>query len=161
MGFPMEMARFPGKIRVVAHKPVAEAAGLGRMGIHRNVIHPKFGSFVLLGTVLVGAEIGEYSRPLEYNPCLSCKLCVAACPVEAIGPDGYFNFIRVPVAEPLVRAQLQVGLLPAKDFSRTLSSPCRTRRRPSAWFRDQTPRSASCVGSRTRRSSGLQTVSGH
>ncbi len=92
MGFPMEMARFPGKIWVVAHKPVAEAAGLGRMGIHRNVIHPKRGSFVLLGTVLVGAEISEYSRPLEYDPCLSCKLCVAACPVGAIGPDGYFNF---------------------------------------------------------------------
>ena len=27
----------------------AEAAGLGRMGIHRNLIHPKFGNFVLLG----------------------------------------------------------------------------------------------------------------
>ncbi len=29
MGFPMEMDRFPGKIWVVSHKPVAEAAGLG------------------------------------------------------------------------------------------------------------------------------------
>lgn len=48
MGFPMEMNRFPGKIWVVAHKPVAVAAGLGHMGIHRNVIHPKFGNFILL-----------------------------------------------------------------------------------------------------------------
>ena len=40
MGFPMEMDRFPGKIWVVSHKRVAVAAGLGRMGIHRNVIHP-------------------------------------------------------------------------------------------------------------------------
>jgi hypothetical protein len=41
MGFPMEMDRFPGgKIWVVSHKPVAVAAGLGHMGIHRNVIHP-------------------------------------------------------------------------------------------------------------------------
>src|SRR5262245_27289325 len=30
-GFPMEMDRFPGKIWVVSHKPVAVAAGLGRM----------------------------------------------------------------------------------------------------------------------------------
>src|SRR6476661_9579890 len=37
MGFPMEMARFPGKEWVVSHKRVAVAAGLGMMGIHRNV----------------------------------------------------------------------------------------------------------------------------
>src|SRR5689334_6753129 len=49
MGFPMEMDRFPAKIWVVSHKPVAVAAGLGQMGIHRNVIHPKFGNFILLG----------------------------------------------------------------------------------------------------------------
>src|SRR5690349_1345877 len=29
MGFPMEMDRFPGKVWVVSHKPVAVAAGLG------------------------------------------------------------------------------------------------------------------------------------
>ncbi|MDR3619230.1 MAG: SCP2 sterol-binding domain-containing protein [Paludisphaera borealis] len=92
MGFPMEMGRFPDKIWVVSHKPVAVAAGLGQMGIHRNVIHPKFGNFILLGTVLVEAEIPEQSRPIDYNPCLSCKLCVAACPVGAIGPDGHFDF---------------------------------------------------------------------
>src|SRR5919198_4341702 len=50
MGFPMEQDRFPGKIWVVSHKPVAVAAGLGHMGIHRNVIHPRFGNFILLGT---------------------------------------------------------------------------------------------------------------
>ena len=93
MGFPMEMDRFPGgKIWVVSHKPVAVAAGLGHMGIHRNVIHPKFGNFILLGTVLMDAEATAYDRPLSYNPCLECKLCVAACPVGAISPEGYFNF---------------------------------------------------------------------
>src|SRR5262245_34681368 len=91
-GFPMEMNRFPGKIWVVAHKPVAVAAGLGRMGIHRNVIHPKFGNFIVLGTVLLDAEATSYGRPLDYNPCLECKLCVAACPVGAISPDGAFQF---------------------------------------------------------------------
>ena len=91
-GFPMEQDRFPGKIWVVSHKPVAVAAGLGRMGIHRNVIHPKFGNFIVLGTVLIDAEATDYGRPLDYNPCLECKLCVAACPVGAISPDGDFQF---------------------------------------------------------------------
>ena len=65
MGFPMEMDRFPGgKIWVVSHKPVAVAAGLGHMGIHRNVIHPKFGNFILLGTILIAAEATAYNQPL-------------------------------------------------------------------------------------------------
>ena len=76
MGFPMEMDRFPGKLWIVSHKRVAEAAGLGRIGIHRNVIHPRFGNFVLLGTILVDVEIDRYDRPIDYNPCLECKLCV-------------------------------------------------------------------------------------
>jgi Fe-S-cluster-containing hydrogenase component 2 len=92
MGFPMEMDRFPDKTWVVSHKPVAVAGGLGHMGIHRNVIHPRFGSFILLGTVLLAAEATAYDQPLAYNPCLECKLCVAACPTGAIAPDGHFNF---------------------------------------------------------------------
>jgi Fe-S-cluster-containing hydrogenase component 2 len=91
-GFPMDMTKFPGKVWVVSHKPVAVAAGLGRMGIHRNVIHPKFGNFIILGTVLLAARVNRESRPIDYNPCLSCKLCVAACPVGAIGSDGAFDF---------------------------------------------------------------------
>jgi len=93
MGFPMEMVNVgAGKIWIVSHKTVAVAAGLGHMGIHRNVIHPKFGNFILLGTVLVDATISTYQQPLDYNPCVECKLCVAACPVGAIGSDGAFNF---------------------------------------------------------------------
>jgi len=92
MGFPMEIQKFPGKIWTVSHKLVAEAAGLGKMGIHRNLIHPQFGNFILLGTVLIDQAFETESQPIDYNPCLSCKLCVAACPVGAIGSDGYFNF---------------------------------------------------------------------
>ena len=93
MGFPMEVARGTGnKLWVVSHKHVAVAAGLGHMGIHRNVIHPKFGNFILLGTVLADAGVSEYQKSLDYNPCVECKLCVSACPVGAIGSDGAFNF---------------------------------------------------------------------
>ncbi len=90
MGFPMEM--YNAVPWLVSHKPVAVEAGLGHMGIYRNLIHPKFGNFVLLGTVLVDVEADAYDHPIEFNPCLECKLCVSACPVGAIGPDGSFNF---------------------------------------------------------------------
>src|SRR6266508_3424541 len=84
MGFPMEMDRFPGKAWVVSHKPVAVAAGLGMMGIHRNVIHEKFGNFILLGTILLDAEVSEYSRPIDYKS----AYCLAVCPAgeDVIGP---------------------------------------------------------------------------
>lgn len=92
MAFPMEMEGFPGKVWSVSLKPLAVAAGLGQMGIHRNVIHPKFGNFVLLGSILVDWAPDEQGQPIDYNPCLDCKLCVAACPVGAISPEGDFNF---------------------------------------------------------------------
>ncbi len=92
VGFPMEMDRWPGKIWVVGHKPVAVEAGLGRMGIHRNVIHPRFGNFVLLATLVLDTPVSAYGRPLDYNPCLECKLCVAACPTGAISKTGEFDF---------------------------------------------------------------------
>lgn len=92
MAFPMEMDDFPGRTWVVSHKRVAVAAQLGRMGLHRNVIHPRFGSFIVLGTVLTSARIEDRLPRLAYDPCVDCKLCVAACPVGAIEPDGAFRF---------------------------------------------------------------------
>jgi Fe-S-cluster-containing hydrogenase component 2 len=92
MAFPMEMDSFPGRGWIVSHKVVAVAAQLGRMGLHRNVIHPRFGSFILLATVISEVEVEGQPEPLSFNPCVDCKLCVAACPVGAIEPDGAFRF---------------------------------------------------------------------
>jgi len=89
--FPQEMEHFGRQAWVIQLKTVAVAAGLGAMGIHRNVIHPRFGNFVLLGVVLTDAAVSEPTTPLTYNPCLECKLCVSACPVGAIGKDGSFD----------------------------------------------------------------------
>lgn len=92
MAFPMEMQDYPGRAWIVSHKRVAVAACLGQMGLHRSVIHPRFGSFILLGTVISSAPVAEAPVPLDYNPCVDCKLCVAACPVGAIEPAGAFRF---------------------------------------------------------------------
>jgi ferredoxin len=92
MAFPMNVAAI-GDDRpwVLSYKPLAEAAGLGRMGLHRSVIHPRFGSFILIGGVIIDREADAYARELDYSPCVDCRLCVAACPVGAIHADGHFN----------------------------------------------------------------------
>jgi len=90
--FPMEAGDFPNKNWPISHKPIAVAAGIGHVGLHRNLIHPEFGNFILLDTILLRNEISEDTQPLDFDPCLDCKLCVAACPVDAIGQDGSFNF---------------------------------------------------------------------
>lgn len=92
-GFPQEMGRFPGHSHSIPHKRVAVAGGLGHMGIHRNVIHPRFGNFIVLGTVATQAQVSAYGTETDFNPCLECKLCVAACPVGAIHDDGEFDFL--------------------------------------------------------------------
>ncbi len=93
VGFPMDMNRI-GEVKIwdVSHKLVAEEAGLGRRGLHRNVIHPKLGNYILLETLLIDVEIDHYDRPVDYDPCLKCNLCVSACPVGAIQTNGAFDF---------------------------------------------------------------------
>ncbi len=92
IGFPMRHE--PGQTTwEIAHKVVAVQAGMGHMGINRNVIHPRFGNFVLLETVLIDAEVDRSDQPLDYNPCNGCNLCVASCPVGAVRTDDHFDFM--------------------------------------------------------------------
>ncbi len=91
IGFPMRHE--PGATTwEIAHKVVAVEAGLGHMGVNRNVIHPRYGNFILLDTVLIDADVTATDHPLEYNPCNGCNLCVVACPVGAVRTDDHFDF---------------------------------------------------------------------
>src|SRR5438045_8540484 len=63
MGFPMEADRWGlERMWVVAHKPIAVAAGLGRIGIHRNVIDTRWRNLIPLGTITVGRGVSVYSE---------------------------------------------------------------------------------------------------
>jgi ferredoxin len=92
-GFPFEADRWPGAMHFVSDKPIAVEAGLGKMGWNRMVIHPRFGNGIVLATILIGAELSDYDVPMEFNPCIECKLCVSVCPTGAIGADGQFNYV--------------------------------------------------------------------
>jgi ferredoxin len=95
VGWPQEVSqRWADKIWPLSHKLVAQAAGLGVIGTSRNFLHPKFGAYCLIDTVLTDLEFPDdaYDAPITWNPCLECNLCVASCPTDAIKSDGDFDF---------------------------------------------------------------------
>lgn len=91
--FPSDMNRWPGKIWDVSHKLIAVEAGLGDFGISRIILHPEFGSFISLGTILIDTELDSYGTRIDKNPCIRCGLCVSSCPVGAISADGRLDFL--------------------------------------------------------------------
>jgi len=92
-GFPYEATRWPGKMWLTCDKVFAVEAGLGQMGIHRLVIHPKYGSAMILGSVLLSGSCDRYDRPLDLNPCINCGLCLKVCPVGAVKKSDDFDFM--------------------------------------------------------------------
>ncbi len=93
IGWPQEVGqRWADKIWPLSHKLVAQAAGLGVIGTSRNFLHPRYGAYCLIDTVVTNLEFPKYDAPQAWNPCLQCNLCVASCPTEAIRADGTFDF---------------------------------------------------------------------
>ncbi|MEO0410423.1 MAG: 4Fe-4S dicluster domain-containing protein [Pseudomonadota bacterium] len=66
--------------------PAAIQAGLGELGKHGSMIHPKFGSGFRLAAVTTDAPLIADS-PIEFGAdefCTNCQLCSHACPPDAI-----------------------------------------------------------------------------
>lgn len=65
-------------------KAWAVEAGLGWQGCNALVINPQFGSFILLGELVIDAEVESYSEPFRGDRCGECRLCIDHCPNGAI-----------------------------------------------------------------------------
>jgi epoxyqueuosine reductase QueG len=92
-GFPYQATRWPGKMWLTCDKVFAVAAGLGHMGCNRLVLHPTYGAGVILGSILLAGTCDRYDRPLDFNPCIECGLCIKVCPVGAIKKTDDFDFM--------------------------------------------------------------------
>lgn len=69
----------------ILEKAYAVRAGLGFIGKNTTLITPQFGSFVLLGELLIDQEL-SYDQPTD-GTCGSCTRCIDACPTNAfVGP---------------------------------------------------------------------------
>jgi epoxyqueuosine reductase len=85
----------------------AARAGVGFYGKNTLLITRRFGSWVVLGTLVTDVEI-EPSAPLELD-CGACTLCIDACPTGALDEPGtldstkclsYWTQSREPFPEP-------------------------------------------------------------
>lgn len=68
----------------ILEKRYAVEAGLGWIGRQSLLVTPRFGSFVLLGELVLCDECDRYDEPLRAVGCGACRRCVEACPNGAI-----------------------------------------------------------------------------
>lgn len=66
----------------VAEKPVAQQSGIGFYGKHSIIIHPTYGSWIVLGEIITDIDI-EPDSALDIV-CGDCRKCIDACPTNAI-----------------------------------------------------------------------------
>lgn len=65
-------------------KQIAVEAGLGWIGRQSLLVTPEFGSFVLLGELVLCDEVDRYDSPYVGVGCGECRRCMEACPTGAI-----------------------------------------------------------------------------
>ncbi len=88
-------AAFPGErfLPLIDNSPIPEVyaaalAGLGVVGEHGLLIHPVYGSWVLIGAVVTGLSLAG-PAPARPPRCPRCGKCAAACPGGCLGnPAG-------------------------------------------------------------------------
>ena len=66
----------------IMEKPLANEAGIGWLGKHTNLVSKKYGSWLLLGVILIEKKL-NISNKHEDN-CGSCNKCINICPTRAI-----------------------------------------------------------------------------
>ena len=68
----------------LAEKQLAVEAGLGWIGRQSLLVTPTYGSYVLLGELILCDDADCYDEPLGGVHCGNCRRCVDACPNHAI-----------------------------------------------------------------------------
>lgn len=75
----------------VMDKAWAVRAGLGLQGRHTLVMHPELGTKFYIGGLLLSLDLEPDTVAELQNPCMSCRICMDACPTGAIELPGYLN----------------------------------------------------------------------
>lgn len=83
---PETEGRFVVDNAPILEKAWAKEAGLGWQGRHSIVINKEIGSFFFIGILILNIEL-DCDKPFEKNHCGNCRICIDACPTQAINDN--------------------------------------------------------------------------
>lgn len=95
----------------VLERSWAEKGGLGWVGKNANMIHPRYGSFFFIATLIIDMEL-LYDDPFAKDYCGTCTRCIDACPTNAILPgkvvDGSkcISYFTIELKELLIPGEM-------------------------------------------------------
>jgi epoxyqueuosine reductase QueG len=70
---------------LLSKKRMAQMGGIGSFGKQSLIIHPEYGPWIRLRSILTNAELVP-TEPFIDDLCGSCVECINACPVDALTP---------------------------------------------------------------------------
>ncbi len=104
-----ELSQFQG----FPYKTAATCAGLGWIGKSDLLITPEYGPRVRLAAILTDAPF-KTAEPITEGRCGNCRLCVDACPNQAIkGAAWHRGVEREALLDPYVCNQKRLDYIPA------------------------------------------------
>lgn len=77
----------------VLERTWAYFSGLGWIGKNSLLIHPQYGSYLLLGEILLDHPLNQKPKPLA-SYCGNCRRCLDACPTSAFDSNGVLDSRR-------------------------------------------------------------------
>lgn len=114
--FPSEEFRACVDTAPVMEREMAARAGLGWIGKHTLLIHPRMGSWLFLGEVVTTLRVEGASRadPVP-DHCGSCTRCIDACPTQAITPYSVdarrcISYLTIEHRSPIEDGALRAGV---------------------------------------------------
>ena len=95
----------------VFERRLACLAGLGIIGKNHLFIHPRLGSFVHIGILMLPIDISDENGEKQhesFNPCADCDRCIKNCPTGALRADMFdarrcVSYLTIERKEPLER----------------------------------------------------------
>jgi epoxyqueuosine reductase QueG len=96
----------------LSYKKAGVLAGMGAFGKNQLLIHPEWGPWLWLRTVITDAILPPDS-PLDFSPCRECYLCAEACPTGAVSENGFDrNACEIPFGKPSASHPSMIRLSP-------------------------------------------------